>query len=101
MPFVSSLALLTMVSSAEIADSFRRFGIGESTQHILAIKVGGVADQVERHLLKQVQGKVAPFTNDELHEIQDAARIKKAYKLSEISLNAEPYVIGSMALKGS
>lgn len=99
--FVLLLALLTMASSIEIAESFRRFGVGDMTRHILAIKVGGVAAQVEEHLLKHVEGRLAPFTDDELRNIQDGDRIKKAFKLNEISPNAEPYVLGSMALKGS
>jgi EKC/KEOPS complex subunit CGI121/TPRKB len=84
----------------KISESFRRFGVGESSKHIVAIKVGGDATEIEKHLLQNVQGTHMALSDAKLVELQDPARIKKAFKL-EVGPGAEAYVLGSMALKGS
>ena len=87
----------------QISESFRRFGVNDSTKDVLAIKVGGSdvdAKNVEHHLLQHVEGTPAAFTNEILAEMRDEARLKKVYKIGQVD-GAEPYVLGSMALKGS
>lgn len=69
----------------------------------MAIKVGGSdvsAKNVEDHLLQHVEGTPVAFTDKILGEMRDEARLKKVYKIESVD-GAEPYVLGSMALKGS
>lgn len=70
----------------QIADSFRRFGVQDTTTTLLAVKVptDGVplsADQVQAHLSASVEGTAVPFTDESLSEFSDLARIRKTYKL--------------------
>lgn len=55
---------------------------------------------MEHHLLQHVEGTPVAFTNKVLAEMRDEARLKKVYKIESVD-GAEPYVLGSMALKGS
>lgn len=92
----------------QIADSFRRFGISDQSTSILAIKVGGDASQIEAHLTEHVQGTPVPFTDATLQTMCDPARIRKIYRVDvasngkvAVSKEAEAFVLGTMALKGS
>ncbi|KAL1630072.1 hypothetical protein SLS54_000932 [Diplodia seriata] len=74
------------LTSAQIADSFRRFGVQDTTTALLAIKVPTdghplSAAQVQAHLSESVEGTAVPFTDDSLAEFSDLARIRKTYKL--------------------
>ncbi|KAI7183153.1 hypothetical protein D0869_07184 [Hortaea werneckii] len=100
---VHSEIVFSLSQNNNISESFRRFGVNDSTKDVLAIKVGGSdvdAKNVENHLLQHVQGVPAAFTNESLAEMRDEARLKKVYKIESVD-GAEPYVLGSMALKGS
>ena len=55
---------------------------------------------MEHHLLQHVEGTPVSFTNEVLAEMRDEPRLKKVYKIESVE-GAEPYVLGSMALKGS
>ncbi len=96
-------------SFTKIAESFRRFGIADDTKNVLAIKVGGDATQVESHLRENVHGDVVVFSDHVLAEICDYARLRKIYRLDATTTwqdaaarkEAEVFVLGSMALKGS
>lgn len=95
----------------QIAESFRRFGISEDSKNLLAIKVGSphARDAIERHLTEQVKGTPAPFTDELLAKMHDPARIRKIYRLEApkkgeplvLGKEAEAFIVGSMALKGS
>lgn len=93
----------------KIAESFRRFGISDDSENILAIKVGDDASQVEAHLKQHVEGKPVAFSDEVLAELRDPGRIRKMYRvdLSQKgdagtgTKGAEAFVLGSMALKGS
>lgn len=118
--FCSLLAHKQSTDTSQIAESFRRFGITDVTQHVLAIKVGGepeiTADAVEAHLKQHVEGEQVAATDDILGELVDLARVKKIYKLNSQPKKGashsqsgaaaersemETFVLGSMALKGS
>jgi len=75
--------------------------VSETTTEILAIKVGNDQMQVEEHLRRHVEGQVVPFTNETLTGIRNEARIQKAYRVEISSDQADAFIIGSMALKGS
>jgi EKC/KEOPS complex subunit CGI121/TPRKB len=76
---------------------------------VLAIKVGGDAAAVEAHLKENVHGDVVAFSDEVLSQMSDSGRIRKIYRVdvqSEGEVNvsgkeAEAFVVGSMALKGS
>ncbi|RMZ14671.1 hypothetical protein D0862_01970 [Hortaea werneckii] len=100
---VHSEIVFSLSQNNNISESFRRFGVNDSTKDVLAIKVGGSdvdAKTVENHLLQHVEGTPVSFTNAILAEMRDEARLRKVYKLESVD-GAEPYVLGSMALKGS
>lgn len=95
---------------SQIAESFRRFGIQDDTKTILAIKVGGDEAAVRQHLLSHVEGTAVPLTDEALAHLHDAARIRKIYRLdapkkgeaaAQLGKEAEAFIVGSMALKGS
>ncbi|KAI6884398.1 hypothetical protein KC360_g4275 [Hortaea werneckii] len=100
---VHSEIVFSLSQNNNISESFRRFGVNDSTKDVLAIKVGGSdvdAKNVEHHLLQHVEGTPVSFTNEVLAEMRDEPRLKKVYKIESVE-GAEPYVLGSMALKGS
>lgn len=77
----------------------------------MAIKVSPVdaRDAIERHLVENVHGTSAPFTDEMLATLHDAARIRKIYRVEApkkgdsllLGREAEAFIVGSMALKGS
>jgi len=75
--------------------------VSETTTEILAIKVGNDKMQVKEHLRKHVEGQVVSFTYELLTSVRDEARIQKAYRAEGSIDQADAFIIGSMALKGS
>lgn len=103
----------------QIAESFRRFGISDTTQHVLAIKVlssGITAESVSQHLQQNIEGEQVEASDANFAEFADQARLRKIYKLNvqakkgpsngtsskeaEIK-ELETSILGVMALKGS
>ena len=87
LPFlhVTSLARFRSSSSsltvAQIAESFRRFGIQDYTTNVLAIKVGGDADAIQSHLLQHVEGTPVEFSDETIASMHEVAKAKKTYKV--------------------
>ncbi|KAK0961418.1 hypothetical protein LTR91_019927 [Friedmanniomyces endolithicus] len=98
---VHSEIVFSLSPNNNISDSFRRFGVSEITTEILAVKVGNDQMQVEEHLRKHVEGQAVPFTDEILTSIRNEARIQRAYRVETSSDQADAFIIGSMALKGS
>ncbi|KAL4890812.1 EKC/KEOPS complex subunit cgi121 [Aspergillus ambiguus] len=116
---VHSEIVFSFSPNNNIADSFRRFGIADSTKDLLVVKVSVNADitheSVAAHLTQSVEGNPVPFNDESLSGISDVAKIKKAYKLG--ALNSAPTdkangtnsedkrlelsVIGAIALRGA
>lgn len=66
--------------------------------------MGGDPDAVDKHLRENVDGEVVPFTDDLLADASDPGRLKKVYKIDANAAGtreAEAFILGSMALKGS
>jgi hypothetical protein len=111
----------------QIAESFRRFGISDTTTSLLVIKVSVspsiTHESVAQHLGLVVKGTLVEFSNKVLDEMTDLARVRKIYKLNT-GQNAPPgrgdaggsgmkdagpserkeleiAVIGAMALRGA
>jgi EKC/KEOPS complex subunit CGI121/TPRKB len=77
---------------------------------VVAVKVLKSPDQsVSEHLTTNVQGEPVALTDEALASVKDDARIRKIYRLDQpkkgesavLGKEAEAFVIGSMALKGS
>lgn len=71
-----------------MADSFRKFGIADTTTNLLVVKVPVVSgithESVAAHIGEYIQGSPVPFNDDTLSAISDVERIKKAYKLGSL-----------------
>ncbi|WPH01649.1 EKC/KEOPS complex subunit [Acrodontium crateriforme] len=107
---VHSEIVFDLSPNNNIAESFRRFGISDTTKHVVAIKVGGDAAQIRAFLEKNIEGEPAALSDESLRSLGDLARIRKIYRLeapkkgqAELGLGqgAESFVLGSLALKGS
>ena len=94
----------------QIAESFRRFGIQDTSTHVVAVKVLKSPEQsVAEHLTTNVQGELVALTDEALSSVKDDVRIRKIYRLDQpkkgesavLGKEAEAFVIGSMALKGA
>lgn len=89
---------------AQIAESFRRFGLADDSSNILAIKVAGVPEAVDKHVRENIDGDLVSFTDGTLAEMSDPSRLRKVYKIDANATGrqeAEAFLLGSMALKGS
>lgn len=102
--------LNTHSPNTQIAESFRRFGIQDTSTHVVAVKVLTRPEQsVAEHLATNVQGELVSMTDEALASVRDDARIRKIYRLDQpkkgesavLGKEAEAFVIGSMALKGA
>ncbi|KAI9823248.1 MAG: hypothetical protein M1826_000191 [Phylliscum demangeonii] len=69
-----------------MAEAFRRFGIGEATNVMLVVKVSTspliTHDSVQQHLDTIIQGKAVPFSDQNLALTTDLPRLRKIYKLN-------------------
>ncbi|KAI4836038.1 CGI-121-domain-containing protein [Aureobasidium sp. EXF-8845] len=115
---VHSEIVFSFSPNNNIAESFRRFGISDTTQHVLAIKVlssGMTAESVSQHLQQNIEGEQVEASDAEFAELADQPRLRKIYKLNvqakkgaangtskdaEIK-ELETSILGVMALKGS
>ena len=72
---------------SQITESFRRFGITESTRALLVIKVSTsqtiTHDSVQQHLGSIIDGTATQFSNETLESMTDLARVRKIYKLTD------------------
>lgn len=73
---------------AQIAESFRRFGIADVTTTLLAIKVTNVPNAIPTqlepatYLDEFVEGTRIEFNDDILRNVADIPRVRKIYKLN-------------------
>ncbi|KAG9637631.1 CGI-121-domain-containing protein, partial [Aureobasidium melanogenum] len=114
---VHSEIVFSFSPNNNIAESFRRFGISDTTQNVLAIKVLSpemTAESVSQHLLQNIEGEPVDVSDANFAELADQARLRKIYKLnvqtkkgaangtaskeSEIK-ELETSILGVMALK--
>ncbi|KAL4808942.1 kinase binding protein CGI-121-domain-containing protein [Aspergillus unguis] len=103
-----------------IAESFRKFGISDTTSSLLVVKVSVTPDithdSVAAHLAQNIQGTCVPFDDEALAGISDVAKIKKAYKLGALPTapsnqangaadegkkRLELSILGAVALRGA
>jgi EKC/KEOPS complex subunit CGI121/TPRKB len=103
----------------QIADSFRKFGISDSTKDLLVVKVSVTPDithdSVAAHLAQAIEGSPLSFNDETLSQVSDVTKIKKAYKLGALASPAgqvngansdekrrlQNSLIGAIALRGA
>ncbi|KAJ5609757.1 hypothetical protein N7528_010324 [Penicillium herquei] len=122
---VHSEIVISFSPATNIAESFRKFGITDSTKDLLVVKVSISSeithDSVAAHLESSVVGTSVPFDDQSLSEISDITKIKKAYKLGalpspgtkidraqtkaptddDVKRRLELSILGAIALRGS
>ncbi|KAB8202804.1 Kinase binding protein [Aspergillus parasiticus SU-1] len=117
---VHSEIVFSFSPTNNIADSFRKFGISDSTKDLLVVKVSVTPeithDSVAAHLAQSIEGSPVPFNDETLSKIADVTKIKKAYKLGALpsapagQVNGagngdngrlENSIIGAIALRGA
>ncbi|KAJ5307692.1 hypothetical protein N7476_008348 [Penicillium atrosanguineum] len=85
---VHSEIVFSFSSTNNIADSFRKFGIADSTEDLLVVKVSVAPeithDSVAAYLEASIKGTPVPFDDETLSQISDVAKIKKFYKLGAL-----------------
>ena len=118
-PNVHSETVLGLSPSFNIAEAYRRYGIGPESRDVVVIKI--VTDtsrtraDIEQHLAQNVQGTPVPLTDDAVAACTDVGKVKKYYKLNGVASlagspkdqatpekrrEAEVLVLGAMALRG-
>ncbi|KAL7929700.1 kinase binding protein CGI-121 domain-containing protein [Trichoderma chlorosporum] len=120
-PNVHSETVVSLSSSSNIADAYRRFGVSPSTTDLFVVKVAfpsdsnpvpTTADAVTKHLTDNVEGDAVPATDDTIETITDVRTVRKSYKLNGLAWldnikdelvkrkEIERLVLGGMALRG-
>jgi len=125
---VHSEIVFALSPNNNIATSFRKFGVGDETTALIAVKVIPVsgteeeqsqrAQAVRDHLEEVVKGQSVPFTDENLQESVDMDKVRNLYKLpapaspksakqpngvslKEQCAKLESLILGMMAIKGS
>lgn len=107
-------------SCFQIADSFRRFGLTDTTENLIVVKVSVKTDithnSVAEHLKEVIDGTPASFDDETIFSFSDIERIRKVYKINTPKSKAPEYangsfddgkketevaVLGSIALRGA
>ncbi|KAI0006600.1 CGI121 protein [Xylariaceae sp. FL0662B] len=121
-PNVHSEIVCSLSPNNNISEAYRRFGIAPTTKDLVVVKVlispssaepSALSPQdVSSHLLSEVQGELAPFTDVTLSQLTDWAKVRKYYKLNGAPAldgikdsalkdrETELLVLGAMALRG-
>ncbi|KAB8074016.1 kinase binding protein CGI-121-domain-containing protein [Aspergillus leporis] len=116
---VHSEIVFSFSPTNNIADSFRKFGISDSTKDLLVVKVSVTPDithdSVAAHLAQAIEGSPLSFNDETLSQVSDVTKIKKAYKLGALASPAgqvngansdekrrlQNSLIGAIALRGA
>lgn len=111
-------------SLLQIAESFRRFGVTDTTTDLLVIKLSTspsiTHESVKKDLDTMIEGTTVTFHDDVLARMTDVARVRKIYKLNTSSVltvgrekrkeaagtklevkELEAMILGLMALRGA
>ncbi|KAL1962057.1 hypothetical protein VTN77DRAFT_643 [Rasamsonia byssochlamydoides] len=98
---VHSEIVFSLSPNNNIGESFRKFGLTDSTRNLLVVKVSVnpeiTHDSVADHLGKVIEGTPVPFNDETLCTISDVGKIRKAYKISPlVTKPAATHVNGSL-----
>ncbi|KAI5307038.1 hypothetical protein KEM56_005431 [Ascosphaera pollenicola] len=109
---VHSEAVFALSPNNNIAESFRKFGITDTTKDLLVVKIATspeiTHDGIAAHLQKNIQGTAVQPTDENLKEITNIDKVKKTYKLSALKgqdaatvKRIEMSILGAIALRGT
>ncbi|MCJ1223807.1 hypothetical protein MMC12_000450 [Toensbergia leucococca] len=91
---VHSEIVFALSPNNNIAESFRRFGIADTTTDVLVIKLSLSPDithkSVEEHLRSSIEGTPVEFCDETLAQLVDPAKVRKIYKLNAAAAAAKP-----------
>ncbi|EGX94570.1 Kinase binding protein CGI-121 [Cordyceps militaris CM01] len=120
-PNVHSETVVSLSSSKNIAEAYRRFGISPTTKDLLVAKITfpteaqpepAATESIAKHLRQNIEGDYVPVTDENITACTDMTKVRKYYKINGINwLDAlentqtkqqqiESLVLGSMALRG-
>lgn len=123
---VHSEIVFALGPNNNIAESFRKFGISDTTSSLLVIKLSTspeiTHESVKTHLETAIQGESIEFCDENLAKFVDVARVRKVYKLNgparpagrkkqaasdaveieaSVTRDLEMSILGLIALKGA
>jgi EKC/KEOPS complex subunit CGI121/TPRKB len=82
---VHSEIVFALSPNNNIGEAFRKFGMGDTTSHLLVIKVSTspsvTSESVRSHLEGAIKGVCVEFNNESLQAASDLGKIRKAYKI--------------------
>ena len=81
---VHSEIVFSLSPNNNIGEAFRTFGVGDSTSDLLILKVSTspsvTLESVRSHLACAVKGACVDFNDENLQDVSDLDKIRKAYK---------------------
>lgn len=121
---VQSEVVFCLSPNNNIGDAFRRFGIQDSSQKLIVVKVGDgdsvTKESVEEHLTGAIEGTKVEFADEWLAQACDLEKVRKTYKIvkpqqakgtrvvngyaekpRDARAEMEVQVLGLMALRGA
>ncbi|KAI0393739.1 kinase binding protein CGI-121-domain-containing protein [Xylariaceae sp. FL0594] len=125
-PNIHSEIVCSLSPTNNISESYRRYGMTPTSRDIVVVKVIEAkseeeeagkrnttsAQTIEEHLLANVRGQPAPFTDETLAQLTDPARVRKYYKLNGVGWldglqdqaakkgEMDALIVGGIALRG-
>jgi len=82
---VHSEIVFSLSPNNNIGEAFRTFGVGDSTSDLLILKVSTspsvTLESVRSHLACAVKGACVDFNDENLQDVSDLDKIRKAYKI--------------------
>ncbi|KAF9330158.1 hypothetical protein BG006_006851 [Podila minutissima] len=97
---LSSEIVYNLSPTNNIAESLRRFSIDETTKSLVAIKIGGEADQVLEEMSNTIDGNLVSFSK--LDQEKDMIKLRKYYKIDPKVTDDTAilnWIIGAIAMK--
>lgn len=96
----------------QIAESFRKFGITDTTKDLFIVKIATspeiTHDKIAAHLQEHIQGTAVEPTDENLSKITNIDKVKKTYKLGAVKgqdaatlKRLEMSILGAIALRGT
>ncbi|CAJ2500760.1 Uu.00g036130.m01.CDS01 [Anthostomella pinea] len=116
-PNIHSEIVSSLSPTKNISEAYRRYGITPTSKNIIVVRVlispsTLTAEDVEKHLVDNVQGVSRPLDDKTLSGFTDWSKIRKYYKLNGVgwvdalkdvgvkSKEMEMLVLGGMSLRG-
>ncbi|KZZ88427.1 protein cgi121 [Ascosphaera apis ARSEF 7405] len=109
---VHSEVVFALSPNNNIAESFRKFGITDTTKDLFIVKIATSSeithDKIAAHLQEHIQGTAVEPTDENLSKITNIDKVKKTYKLGAVKgqdaatlKRLEMSILGAIALRGT